>query len=329
MDRDIITTALTLIYENRRHIVANNKHLRIRHVRDCTLSAISAASFCKFVTLLTTPVGDQIRLISGIPNSYVASNILKALEAPAITKESSYFGLYWVLVQYICDKEDISNGPRLTCRLNNNDDSISSLIALTKGLTTISRRPFSIKLYIHGYMKDVERITHLQNLNELWYHEKDPNSLESTLNKWLSYLSFEENSWTSLKHLNLPYLNSVVLLFKILYYAPSLETIFIAIKPDVSQAIPILRDCLEVQSRELCTSDNEIIPVEIFNEMFQDKERELYNLEGTLYRVVKPLSSNENAKQIALKGRANAPTAKPKRKINRSSINRRFLEKYR
>lgn len=335
MDQGIIANALTLIYGCHPYIVTNNKNLRIQQVRDCSLSSLSTVIFCKVITLHTTPVRDQIRLISRIPNAYVASKILEALETLMLTKTCSYFGLYWVLVQYICDKEDIPNGPRLTCTLINSHDSISSLITLSKGLHKIGRRPFGIRLYIHGYMNDIGRLTHLINLNELWYHEKDRNSLENTINNWLSYLTFEKKSWTNLKHLNLPYLNNVVFLFKILYYVPSLETIFVAVKPDILQAIPILKDCLVVQplngrqANERHTSNNYIIPVEIYNETFLDKERQLDHLEGTLYCVVKPLSSNENAKQIALNGTNNAPTARPKPKINRSKINRRFLEKYR
>lgn len=333
MDQDIIT-ALTLIHEHRRHIVTNNKNFKVQCVHHDTLFSRSADVFCKAVTLLTTPLSDQIRFINEIPNAFVGSKILTTLGTHCTNSGSSYLGLYWVLVQYVCDEEDIKNGPCLTCTLHNNNDSISSLVILAKGLDKISRRSFGIRLYMHGHMNDVGRLTHLPNLNELWYHEKNQNPLESTITNWLSYLSFEKNSWTSLKHLNLPYLKNVVLLFKILYYLPSLETIFVAVKPDVAQAIPILKDCLKVLSLDAKqlngshTLDNGIIPIEIFDTTFQDKERELGHLEGTLYRVVKPLSTNENARQIASKGKNATPTSKPKLKINRSRVNRRFLDKY-
>ncbi|KAG0671153.1 hypothetical protein C6P45_001166 [Maudiozyma exigua] len=333
MDQDIIT-ALTLIHEHSRYIVTNNKNLKVQYVHHDTLFSRSTDVFCKAVTLLTTPLSDQIRFINEIPNAYVASKILATLGTHGTNNISSCLGLYWVLVQYVCDEGDIKNGPCLTCTLHNNNDSISSLVILIKGLGKISRRSFGIRLYMHGHMNDVERLTHLPNLNELWYHEKNQNSLDGTINNWLSFLSFQKNSWTSLKHLNLPYFKNVVLLFKILYYLPSLETIFVAVKPDVAQAIPILKHCLKVlpldtkQLNGSYTFDNGIIPIEICDTTFQDKERELDHLEGTLYCVVKPLCTNEDARQIASKDKTATPTSKPKLKINRSRVNRRFLDKY-
>ncbi|SMN22020.1 similar to Zygosaccharomyces rouxii ZYRO0A00858p hypothetical protein [Maudiozyma saulgeensis] len=329
MERDIIT-ALRLLNVNSKCLLSDPyNHKGIFKVK--TLTELCVKDFSEVLTSSIITLGDQLELFQKIPNTYVASMIINYL--PFINSGSSLFTSYWILEQYFCEQHDSHDTfNQKQYMFNDNIDGIPSIIKMFNGLDKIKRYPFRLNLHLYVYLNQTERLAQLKNLYELSFYEQNQDILCRTIVGWLTYIKITPNTWKGVSRLSVPFLKDPKLLFKLLYYIPSLEIVTVGIEPSIIQGIPILRSCLVSHSlgQEYVSKrkfeDDYPVPIEIRDKNFP---RKLINTDldnRNVYYLTVPLNSLEKARQIE----ENIMKKAPKRKIqlNKSHINSKFLERF-
>jgi len=233
MEHDIIA-ALRFLNVNSKHLLSD-PHNRVSSFRAKTLAELCARNFYRSLTSSDITLKKQLELFQKIPNIYVASMIMNYI--PSINTMSSIFTPHWILEQYFCDQNDILDRIDQQYRIDDSGDALSSIIQMFNDLDKVKRYPFKINIHLYSYLSQTERLAQLKNLCEVSFYEQNPEILEKTILGWLTCIKVNVKTWSSVTRLNIPFLRDPKILFKLLYYIPSLDMVTVGIESNIIQNI--------------------------------------------------------------------------------------------